>query len=127
MKKILIAFAICFACMSLSNKAAAQTDTLLQFTKVILYDIAANGTQSITVPAGKIWKIESVSLGSSGSAPAVFLKNSSAQNIAFFASPASTASASFPFWLPAAFTGSLVNNSASYRCSVSITEYTRTP
>lgn len=124
--KIIFTFAIILAFLTCSNKASAQ-DTTLQFSKVILYDLAASGTQAITVPANKVWKIESVSMGSSGSAPAVFLKNSSSQNMAFFATPLVTASASFPFWLPETFSGSFVNNNPSYRCSVSITEYTKTP
>ena len=124
--KIIFTVAIILAFLTYSNKSLAQ-DTTLQFSKVILYDIAASGTQAITVPANKVWKIESVSMGSSGTAPAVFLKNSSSQNMAFFASPPSAASASFPFWLPEAFTGTLVNNNASYRCSVSITEFAITP
>jgi hypothetical protein len=66
-------------------------------------------------------------MGSTGSAPSVLLKNSALQNIAFFSSPVNASSASFPYWLPSAFTGVFQNNNPSYRCSISITEYTVTP
>jgi hypothetical protein len=131
--KIIITFTLCLSLLCFEGKAnalAPLADTTLSFSKVILYDLGAtspSNAQTFTVPSGKVWKIESVSMGSSGSAPTVFLRNSSTQNIAFFASSASTASASFPFWLPADFSGSFLNNSSSYRCSISITEYTKTP
>ena len=130
-KKLLLPIAFCLALMCFAGTAAAQAaDTTLSFSKVILYDIgftSMTNTQSFTVPAGKVWKIESVSMGSSGSPPAIFLRNSTPLNIAFFANPVSTASASFPFWLPSGFSGSFLNNNPSYRCSVSISEYTKTP
>ena len=104
-----------------------KSQTGLQFIQVKHFDLSASGNASVSVPSGKIWKIESVSMGSTGSAPSVLLKNSSSQNIAFFSSPANAASASYPYWLPASFTGTFVNNNPSYRCSVSITEYTVVP
>lgn len=105
----------------------SQAQAGLQFTGVKHFDISANGTASVSVPGGKVWKIESVSMGSTGSAPTVLLKNNSSQNIAFFSSKANAASASYPYWLPSSFTGTFVNNNPSYRCSVSITEYTVVP
>jgi len=124
-KKTFIAFAICIALTSFAFRSVAQNS--LVFSRVVLYDIPSSGTQAITVPSGKIWKIESIGMGASGSIPAVFLKNAANQNIAFFASPFNTSSANYPYWLPTAFTGTLVNNNSSYRCSVSITEYNYTP
>jgi hypothetical protein len=99
----------------------------LQFNQVILFDIAISGSQVINVPAGKVWKIESVGMGSSGSAPDIFLRNSAAQNICHFAAPGSTVAASLPYWLPASFTGSFLNNNPSFRCSISILEFNVVP
>ena len=104
-----------------------EAQTGLQFTGVKHFDIPASGTASVSVPGGKVWKVESVSMGSTGSAPSVLLKNSAAQNIAFFSSPVNAGSASYPYWLPSSFTGTFVNNNPGYRCSISITEYTVVP
>ncbi len=103
----------------------AQTG--LHFTGVKHFEIAGNGTLPVSVPGGKVWKVESVSMGSTGSAPSVLLKNSLAQNIAFFSSKVNAASASYPYWLPSSFTGTFVNNNPGYRCSISITEYSVVP
>jgi len=124
--KLILPFAIFLAFAFFNNKAAAQ-DTALKFSRVILYDLHADSTKAIAVPANKIWKIEGVSMGSSGSAAAVFLKNASGQNIAYFTSPLSAISGNYPFWLPAGFSGTFINNSPSYRCSISITEYSVVP
>jgi len=124
--KVIFTFVLLLALLSNSKTLSAQ-DTVLQVSKVVLYDIPGSGTQSFTVPANKVWRIESVSTGASSFAPSIVLENVSNQSIAFFASPVSTTSANYPFWLPAAFAGTLVNNNPSYRCSVSITEYNYTP
>lgn len=99
----------------------------LQFNQVILLDIAVSGTQNITVPAGKIWKIESVGMGSSSSNPTIYLRNASVVNIAFFSSATNSNSASYPYWLPAGFTGSFLNLHPSFRCTVSIIEFNVVP
>jgi hypothetical protein len=130
-KRLLLFTALFLVLLCFTEKASAQAaDTTLLFSRIILYDLGTSSptnAQSITVPAGKAWKIESVSMGSSGTAPAVFLRNNSTQNIAYFSSPASAASANFPFWLPDGFSGSFFNNSGSFRCTISITEYTKAP
>lgn len=125
--KIIFTLAISLVFLFITNKTLAQGPITPSFSKIILYDIRADSTQNISVPANKIWKIESVSLGATGAVPGVLLKDSSNKYIAFFSSPASTASASYPFWLPASFTGAFVNKNPSYRCSISITEYTVSP
>lgn len=124
--KIILSFALFLALAIFNNKALAQ-DTSLKFSRVILYDIHADSTKAIAVPANKVWKIEGVSMGSSGTAAAVLLKNASGQNVAFFSSPLSAVSANYPFWLPTGFSGTFINNNPSYRCSISITEYSFTP
>ncbi|MGZ3931988.1 MAG: hypothetical protein ACXVP0_11610 [Bacteroidia bacterium] len=99
----------------------------LQFVQVQHLDVAPNASLSISVPGGKVWKVESVSMGSAGTAPAVLLKNASLQAIAFFSSPVNGASAAYPYWLPSGFSGSFFNSNLSNRCSISITEYSVTP
>ncbi len=95
----------------------------LQFNQVIVYDVPISSSQLFTVPAGKVWKIESVGMGSSGSQPALFLRNAAAQNIAHFSSTSAGASVAYPFWLSAGFVGSFYNYNPSYRCCVSIIEF----
>jgi hypothetical protein len=126
MKKIptTILFAAIFLLL-LSKSSFAQGN--LQFNQVILFDIAASGTQAITVPAGKVWKIESVSMGSTSSNADIFLRNASAIAIAHFSGPATANTAIYPYWLPTSFTGSFVNNHPSFRCSISIIEFNVVP
>jgi hypothetical protein len=125
MKKnhILFLFVALFV-FGVSKTSLAQGN--LQFNQVILLDIAGAGTQAVSVPAGKVWKIESVSMGSSGSTPSVFLRNSGLVNIAHF-STSSSVSATYPFWLPSGFTGSFLNNYPSTRCTISIIEFNVVP
>lgn len=124
MKKFLLPFL--FSALFLfgfSPSASAQGN--LQFNQVIFYDLAANGTQAITVPAGKIWKIESVGTGSSNSSP-LWLRNAGGNFIAHF-NTSSYDSSPFPFWLPTGFTGTLVNLHPSARYSISIIEFNVVP
>lgn len=98
----------------------------LQFNQIILLDIASGATQAITVPANKVWKIESVGTGTSSN-PNVDLRNSSAVSIAHFASMTGTgATAAFPFWLPAGFSGSFINFNSARSC-ISIIEFNVIP
>ncbi|HTF04496.1 MAG TPA: hypothetical protein VK826_10740 [Bacteroidia bacterium] len=97
----------------------------LQFNQIIFYDIAPNATQAITVPAGKVWKIESVSSGGSNSTP-LYLRNSGGAYIAHF-NTTSYSSSSFPFWLPTGFAGTLVNLHPSTRYTMSIIEFNVVP
>ena len=119
MKKILIlsAFIFCF------SFAKAQGN--LQFNQVIMYDMAGSAAQAITIPAGKVWKIESV--GNSGvTNPAIYLRNAAAQPFCFLGYATSTYAAQLPFWLPSGFTGSFLNGNASRGC-VSIIEFNVVP
>ena len=97
----------------------------LQFNQIIFYDIAPNGTQAITVPAGKVWKIESMGSGSSNSTP-LYLRNAGGAYIAHF-NTSGYSSCSFPYWLPAAFAGTFVNLHPSVRCTISIIEFNVVP
>jgi len=99
----------------------------LQFNQVILYDIVASGTQNITVPANKVWKIESVSHGYIAGSSAMSLRNSAAQPIAFFSGSTGTSyTANYPFWMPSNFSGSFANQTG-YRATISIIEFNVVP
>jgi hypothetical protein len=122
--KMYIAFLILFTFFFSMNKMTAQIPSNLLFSKVIVYDIPAGEVLKIIVPENQVWKIESVSMGASGTAPAVFLKNDAGQNIAYFSSIISNSSANYPYWLSTKFAGAFKNNNPTYRCSISIMEFT---
>jgi hypothetical protein len=126
MKKIKASFLFTAVFLLVFAKVSSAQGNL-QFNQVILIELAQSGTQAITVPAGKVWKIESVSMGSSTSQTDVYLRNSSAVNIAHFGQPSSSYTASYPFWLPSGFTGSFVNSWPSYRATISIIEFNVVP
>lgn len=101
----------------------------LQFNQVIFYDIPYGTTQAFNVPAGKVWKVESV--GASSSSCAVWLQNSAAQNIGYlFNVSASDYEPSFPIWFPSGhsgFFGYHLNNCIGAHAFVSIIEFNVVP
>jgi hypothetical protein len=123
MKKIITAFAIIFCVAFFAQESKAQGN--LQFNQIIFYDIVFNGTQNFTVPAGKVWKIESVGTGSTSSTP-LYLRNAGGVAIAHFNS-SGYSSASFPYWLPPGFAGTFANIHPSIRATVSIIEFNVVP
>lgn len=122
-KAILSLLSIAIITILSFNSAKAQGN--LQFNQVILIELAPSGTQSITVPSGKVWKVESCGTGTT--APGIHLRNSSLQYLAVFGSGASTTSVTYPFWLPSNFSGNLQNNSSTQRSVLSIIEFNVVP
>lgn len=102
--------------------SSANAQGNLQFNQVINYDIASNGIQNFTVPSGKVWKIESVVAGNTGS-PFIFLRNAALQNIGYFTTPNASV---YPFWLGSGFVGSFQNLSTN-RSIISILEFNVVP
>ena len=118
-KRALLCFLAAYCLLPADSSAQGN----LQFNQVIMYDMTSGGTQNITVPAGKVWKIESAST-SNGSTVGVSLRNAALQNIGILST--STAASNFPIWLPTGFTGSFYNNAAG-RSMVSILEFNVVP
>jgi hypothetical protein len=124
MKKIISAIAIIFCVTFFAQESKAQGN--LQFNQVLLIEIAASGTYTINVPAGKVWKIESG--GSySGSNTGIILRNAAVQPIAQFSNSSTIATSCYPFWLPSGFSGSFLNGTAGGRISISIIEFNVVP
>ena len=117
MKKLFFSFLLLLATATFSQGN-------LQFNQVIMFDLPASGTVNITVPVGKVWKIESV--GNGGSSPYTMLRNAAVQNIAQFGAATGTSSTPLPFWLPTGFTGSFLANSINRTC-ISILEFNVVP
>jgi hypothetical protein len=124
MKKIISALVLIFCVTFFTQESKAQGN--LQFNQVILLDIAATGTYTINVPAGKVWKIESAA-SHNGSNTGIILRNSAAQAIGMFSNSSTVATSCFPFWLPSGFSGSFQNGTSGGRISISIIEFNVVP
>lgn len=107
-----------------SQQAFAQGN--LQFNQVINYTLVGGTAQSFTVPAGKVWKIESVAMDYTNT-PNIYLRTPANQIVAsFFTS--SSYNNPLPYWLSSGYTGNFyLSNSSTYRGSVSIIEFNVVP
>lgn len=117
-KKILFTFLLLIVC---ATKNFAQGN--LQFNQVIFYDFAANGTQAINIPSGKVWKIEWAN-NYNTSATGITLRNAAVQVLANINT---TNIATNPVWLPSGFVGSFLNGSGTGRACISILEFNVIP
>jgi hypothetical protein len=123
--RVFILLAVITLSAGLFNEAAAQGN--LQFNQVVLLTIPLNTTVTFNVPAGKVWKIESVGAGGSSST-ALILKDSGGNNIAYFIGANTGINAVLPFWLPSGFSGSFQSTGTNpYRDVVSIIEFNVVP
>ncbi|MCF8329892.1 MAG: hypothetical protein K9I37_06105 [Crocinitomicaceae bacterium] len=71
----------------------------LQFNQVITYAFASSNTTPITVPAGKVWKLENCMLNSVSNTYTYMLYNGVYYNLR--QQLTSSQVANFPFWLSA--------------------------
>ena len=90
----------------------------LQFNQVLNLDATSVGT-SYSVPAGKVWKIESVGLASNN---AYFQIQYS--GMSFFILNNTIPYSNLPYWLPSGITVTFIGSSAA---KVSIIEFNVTP
>ena len=90
----------------------------LQFNQVLVLDAPVAGNQ-VTVPAGKVWKIESVAMASNN---AYFQIQWAGLN--YFIVNTSSGYNNMPFWLPSNATITLVGSSST---KVSIIEFNVVP
>jgi hypothetical protein len=123
MKKIVSVIAVIFCLLFFADRSYAQGN--LQFNQVILFTVPANTTVAFTVPAGKVWKIESIGVGGASST-SVVLRDGSANMIAYLLG--TTNASQLPFWLPESFSGSFQSTGTNpYRDVVSIIEFNVVP
>ena len=110
----------------------------LEFSQVIVYTFDKSAAQNISVPSGKVWKIESAGIG--GTNGSIFLRTTVLSvadvriAILFSTIKNDDFSSPMPYWLAAGFSGSLYSDTADATtadgsipptsASVSITEYT---
>jgi hypothetical protein len=107
MKKILI-----IACLFLSINLFSQGN--LQFSQVLLFSSNNGYGNQVTVPAGKVWKIESF-----------FISNNVSLQIIINNIPYNVTTQSFPFWVPSGTTFNMFVSSGSV--TVSIIEFNVVP
>ncbi|TND10479.1 MAG: hypothetical protein FD123_121 [Bacteroidetes bacterium] len=107
-----------------SPELKAQSNLL--FSRAIIYNIPGDSLQNFTVPAGKVWKIESSGSSEPGSSGAIIIKDALNRKMSYLTGASTaTGNAVYPIWLPAAFSGSFVT--INQRGFISIIEYTVTP
>jgi len=126
MKKALLLAAVLICFSSFGNKIFAQGN--LEFNQVRFFDLISGTAQTFTVPAGKVWKIESAGAGSSGCN--VYLQNSAAVTMSYlYVSSASSTQSPYPIWLPSGFTGGFIYwaGCAPYHGMVSVIEFNVVP
>lgn len=111
MKKLVL-IAICFVSLQLS----AQGN--LQFNQVLSLDANSAGNP-VTVPAGKVWKIESVAFSSNNAYFQIQWGG-----VSYFVLNNTTPYANLPYWLPSNESVSLV---ANVNAKVSIIEFNIVP
>jgi hypothetical protein len=110
MKKILI-----IACLFLSINLFSQGN--LQFNQVLLFSAnTSSGGNQVTVPAGKVWKIESY-----------FISNNVSLQIIINNIPYYVNTQSFPFWVPSGTTFNMFVSGISGSATVSIIEFNVVP
>ena len=90
MKKIIL-----IVTFTLVGKCFAQGN--LQFNQVINMTFASTNTTPVSVPAGKVWKLESCMLNSTGNSYAYMQYNGTLYNMR--QQQTSTQVVNFPFWL----------------------------
>ncbi len=127
MKTSILTLTLAAVLYILPNSLKAQGK--LEFNKVIYTDVPAAGNVPISVPAGKVWKIESAGCGVPASGTYIYLRNSSSQNVAilFLSGNPHEYKVALPYWLPESFTGSFQQSGNSSACSVSIIEFNVVP
>ena len=90
----------------------------LQFNQVLLVDVTVAGN-AVTVPAGKVWKLENVALASNNAYVQLQYSGSN-----FFLSNSSSNYNHFPFWLPG---GNAVVITGSAAGKLSVIEFNVVP
>ena len=116
MKKLFTLVVLSLCSLLLAPYSNAQGN--LQFNQVLIVDATPLGTP-VTVPAGKVWKIESVGLSSNS---AYFQINWGGIN--YFVLNNSGNYANLPFWLPS---GASVSFVGSVNGKVSVIEFNVVP
>ena len=111
MKHLLIS---CFLLLSLNSFSQGN----LQFNQVLIIDATVAGN-AVTIPAGKVWKIESVAMVSNNSYFQIQWGDAN-----YFVINTSSGYSNLPFWLPSNTTVTFIASSAT---KVSIIEFNVVP
>ena len=102
--------------ISISLKAQGN----LQFNQVLLLDVT-NPANSVTVPAGKVWKIESAIMNQNNSYTQLQIGG-----VSYYLSSTSTLYKNVPFWIPSGTSLGLLSPSG-HLGKISIIEFNVVP
>ncbi len=123
MKKVFAAI-VCIIAFSAISFAQGN----LQFNQVIVITLDGQTPQSFTVPAGKVWKIESASSGYYSST--VYMRDGAGEFLATLYSSNVGYRVNYPYWLPSNFSGDFIrygNVSSGPKSTISILEFNVIP
>lgn len=110
----------------ISHTSVAQGN--LQFNQVIVFTLDIDTPQAFSVPANKVWKIESASSGYTSSS--VYMRDASGNYLALLYTNNQDNRIDLPYWLPSGFTGDfrrLGNTGSGPKSTVSIIEFNVIP
>ena len=127
MKKLLF-IAICFVSLNLSAQGNLQFNQVTSVTITGNLSAMSSITTNVTVPAGKVWKIQSASSGYYSST--VYMRDASGNFLATLYSSNLGYRVNFPYWLPSGFTGDFIrygNTGSGPKSTVSIIEFNVIP
>ena len=122
----LLAIGLFIALFGVADNATAQGT--LQFNKVIVVTLDGSNPFAFTVPANKVWKIESA--GSGYYSSTIYLREPSGDRLAYIYTNSVNDQVRFPYWLPSGFSGDFyrIGNIASGpKSTVSIIEFNVIP
>jgi hypothetical protein len=126
MKRLIIVFCLCLAGIFLNGFSQGT----LQFNQVLWFQLEDEVSFPISVPAGKVWKIESAAINAGSSQMFVYLRNSTDETVAILEKGTDDYTQPLPYWLPSGYTGSFYfwySSTGPYRASVSIIEFNVIP
>lgn len=126
MRFSLYLFFVCIISLLLEGSVAAQGT--LQFNQVLLFELDGSAPVNINIPSDKVWKIESCGVGSTSSSYAIFLRNSSGDQITYLFRNTSQMLPNLPFWLPSGFQGEFYKTGGTaVKGAVSVIEFNVVP
>ena len=122
MRTMIFSTVVLFATLSWTHDVCAQGT--LQFNQVLLFEV--QGSVAFSVPAGKVWKIESTSVPSTSGTYTMYIRNAASVNIGFLHYSSNYASQK-PIWLPSGYTGFFYVGGSGITGLVSILEFNVIP
>lgn len=126
MRTMIFSAVVLISTLSWTHDVCAQGT--LQFNQVIVVILDLSNPFAFTVPANKVWKIESA--GSGYYSSTVYMRDAAANRLATLYTNNRDDRAQLPYWLPSGFAGDFIrfgNTSSAPKATVSIIEFNVIP